>query len=720
MGTLAIFVPEKIHLHDHRNASDEVSIIVPSVEDGSNTLWSIMYDDKITPSDIIKRLAMREKYKDDETRLRVLLEEDVQIEDIVEEVCSRSLKINVVTSRNLEVEGQATVTSILCPNHSIDGFRDEVTDVTVTHMVALINNKFPFEHNSWSGGVKAVDAKRLQEVGDDVGLVDENARGSNFQPDSFSPYHTAVPESHVGHSGSTGAPSEDVEARVLQVVGSLKSHFDTVLSGVKNSLSEEIKQLKDMLLRYTKDDRSWSPHFSTEPEEDGQRCPPSRMEAIPETSPPPLRSTFGEHVDGGLASGTQPGRNHMIMDQHNVGPSSPPLPFVATCSVQPALHSTVGGTGDGDVPAPPQAPPLTALSKSFQSTSKDIQFGDQSASDDEDISLAQLRRKMKVSTTGHILSSTTVDVPSEHAGEASNQILTHLEETGFPPNSHYHFPLFKGDGDDVATCLPAIPRKSTRLRKRANRYTPPVDGGKKTKLNIAETEQTVEKIVQMDAELPQASTHDPIGTLLSGFSPFVGLNAFRVAAFQNVTATQFDCNGGEGATISNVVFKDVFHGTRPLHFEAADMVVSFIRHRNLVEGSHRFEFLPSVFLRSLIREFRQAQNPGCSSAFNFTTTNVENALHPISVIFPELVKRYGGPHPRPGVLTECMPVERLDINLLCEITGLSCVASVILLELHATKKLHLCEHITEGCIRTAGERYAVEAFATFNPQLLAP
>lgn len=208
---------------------------------------------------------------------------------------------------------QATVTSILCPNHSIDGFRDEVTDVTVTHMVALINNKFPFEHNSWSGGVKAVDAKRLQEVGDDVGLVDENARGSNFQPDSFSPYHTAVPESHVGHSGSTGAPSEDVEARVLQVVGSLKSHFDTVLSGVKNSLSEEIKQLKDMLLRYTKDDRSWSPHFSTEPEEDGQRCPPSRMEAIPETSPPPLRSTFGEHVDGGLASGTQPGRNHMIM-----------------------------------------------------------------------------------------------------------------------------------------------------------------------------------------------------------------------------------------------------------------------------------------------------------------------------------------------------------------------------------------------------------------------
>ncbi|XP_013600978.1 PREDICTED: uncharacterized protein LOC106308365 [Brassica oleracea var. oleracea] len=616
---------------------------------------------------------------------RVLLEEDVQIEDIVEEVCSRSLKINVVTSRNLEVEGQATVTSILCPNHSIDGFRDEVTDVTVTHMVALINNKFPFEHNSWSGGVKAVDAKRLQEVGDDVGLVDENARGSNFQPDSFSPYHTAVPESHVGHSGSTGAPSEDVEARVLQVVGSLKSHFDTVLSGVKNSLSEEIKQLKDMLLRYTKDDRSWSPHFSTEPEEDGQRCPPSRMEAIPETSPPPLRSTFGEHVDGGLASGTQPGRNHMIMDQHNVGPSSPPLPFVATCSVQPALHSTVGGTGDGDVPAPPQAPPLTALSKSFQSTSKDIQFGDQSASDDEDISLAQLRRKMKVSTTGHILSSTTVDVPSEHAGEASNQILTHLEETGV--------------------------------------------------------------------------------------SLFV---AFRVAAFQNVTATQFDCNGGEGATISNVVFKDVFHGTRPLHFEAADMVVSFIRHRNLVEGSHRFEFLPSVFLRSLIREFRQAQNPGCSSAFNFTTvsgvslpsirrwcvdidvlycpfqidgqhwvgvsidlkqwcihvldcntacvseTNVENALHPISVIFPELVKHYGGPHPRPGVLTECMPVERLDINLLCEITGLSCVASVILLELHATKKLHLCEHITEGCIRTAGERYAVEAFATFNPQLLAP
>lgn len=46
---------------------------------------------------------------------------------------------------------------------------------------------------------------------------------------------------------------------------------------------------------------------------------------------------------------------------------------------------------------------------------------------------------MKVSNTGHILSSTTVDVPSEHAGEASNQILMHLEETGVSLFVNWYF-----------------------------------------------------------------------------------------------------------------------------------------------------------------------------------------------------------------------------------------------------------------------------------------
>ncbi|CDY48400.1 BnaAnng09690D [Brassica napus] len=63
-----------------------------------------------------------------------LVNEELPIEDIVDAVCARSVKINVVTVQNLELIGQASVRSILCDGSDIPPFPDKVEDMAVAHM----------------------------------------------------------------------------------------------------------------------------------------------------------------------------------------------------------------------------------------------------------------------------------------------------------------------------------------------------------------------------------------------------------------------------------------------------------------------------------------------------------------------------------------------------------------------------------------------------------
>ncbi|KAG2275453.1 hypothetical protein Bca52824_058008 [Brassica carinata] len=80
-----------------------------------------------------------------------LVNDELPTEDIVDGVCARSVKINVVTVQNLELIGQATVCSILCEVSDIPPIQDEVEDLQVAHMVSLIRDGFPFEINTWHG-----------------------------------------------------------------------------------------------------------------------------------------------------------------------------------------------------------------------------------------------------------------------------------------------------------------------------------------------------------------------------------------------------------------------------------------------------------------------------------------------------------------------------------------------------------------------------------------
>ncbi|WZZ12169.1 hypothetical protein YC2023_105258 [Brassica napus] len=181
--------------------------------------------------------------------------------------------------------GQASVRSILCPDHDIERFDDEVDDLSVCHMVSLIKEDFPFEINSWLGGVKANEAKKPKYPLEDC--LDDPP-GSTFPPAGSQP--TIAPSGGStmdvedcldGPRGSqpTHAPSGDgdgggggstmdvesllrlatdaFEERAVSMFAgytlSVKDHFDQVTSSLKELVWGELAELKRMLRHDIKD-----------------------------------------------------------------------------------------------------------------------------------------------------------------------------------------------------------------------------------------------------------------------------------------------------------------------------------------------------------------------------------------------------------------------------------------------------------------------------------
>ena len=131
---------------------------------------------------------------------------------------------------------------------------------------------------------------------------------------------------------------------------------------------------------------------------------------------------------------------------------------------------------------------------------------------------------------------------------------------------------------------------------------------------------------------------------------------------------------------------------------------------------------------------------------------LETLLNPIVRLMPLLIRRNGGKDLNEAAMESTMPITRLDLPFCCEPTGvtvplyvpnlyricvprhniffslasfrvyiyarLSCVATHILLELHATDNMQQVANLSEETIAIAAQTYAVEAFAAFNPEHL--
>lgn len=119
-------------------------------------------------------------------------------------------------------------------------FPDDENDDEVNHMVALIQDDFPFEHNSWRGGVKADEAElnvtSLSDSEDEACGYEVDSRGplprEQCQPsgtrDSHAPDGEPESRPEMDRGGGVGISSRQMEEILTRVADTVEGRATAV------------------------------------------------------------------------------------------------------------------------------------------------------------------------------------------------------------------------------------------------------------------------------------------------------------------------------------------------------------------------------------------------------------------------------------------------------------------------------------------------------------
>lgn len=138
---------------------------------------------------------------------------------------------------------EANVRSLLCEGSDIPPFPDEVDDFEVGNLLALIREDFPFELNTWRGGVKATDARQGRGVGGTSGIDGEDGvaddphapnRNSNI------PQNARMPRDGVDVDRMVRAAADAVVAQAMPM-------FEGYAVNIKSQLMREISVFRDAI-----------------------------------------------------------------------------------------------------------------------------------------------------------------------------------------------------------------------------------------------------------------------------------------------------------------------------------------------------------------------------------------------------------------------------------------------------------------------------------------
>uniref|UniRef100_A0A0D3BMN7 DUF1985 domain-containing protein n=1 Tax=Brassica oleracea var. oleracea TaxID=109376 RepID=A0A0D3BMN7_BRAOL len=164
-----------------------------------------------------------------------LADSTLSSEEIISRVVDRKVVVNIVSAKTVDQLGQAYVRSLISTDEEGEdlyrGLGDK-EDTSVDTMVALIDDDYPFEHNTWSGGVKAdepVEKDNAHHGGVESGGYPGDPRGKSSANPSGAP--------HGGESfhfdvqtllrRAADAYEEKVIAMYEGYILSLKGHFNS-------------------------------------------------------------------------------------------------------------------------------------------------------------------------------------------------------------------------------------------------------------------------------------------------------------------------------------------------------------------------------------------------------------------------------------------------------------------------------------------------------------
>ncbi|CAF2054337.1 BnaC06g02040D [Brassica napus] len=187
----------------------------------------------------------------------LLDDESKSSEDIVNELLDRKFSVNVVSAKAVDQKGQAFVRSLIRSDEAGEELYrglEDTEDEAVDHLIALARDDYPFEHNTWIGGVKADDVKvkKGHPLPIDEHEPEETDREYGQQGGGDDVVHSGEgrgqPSMRQGEAPIGGRPtSAGVGDLVRQVAEAFEAQllpmFEGYMVSMKDHISEELSKL---------------------------------------------------------------------------------------------------------------------------------------------------------------------------------------------------------------------------------------------------------------------------------------------------------------------------------------------------------------------------------------------------------------------------------------------------------------------------------------------
>ncbi|KAL0682536.1 hypothetical protein Bca4012_049383 [Brassica carinata] len=618
-----------------------------------------------------------------------LADSTLSSEEIISRVVDRKVVVNIVSAKTVDQLGQAYVRSLI----SIDEEGEDLyrglggkEDTSVDTMVALIDDDYPFEHNTWSGGVKADEVKLKKGHAQTSESSDENVP-EPVEKDNA--HHGGVesggyPGDPRGKSSAnpSGAPhggesfhfdvqtllrraADAYEEKVIAMyegyILSLKGHFNSEVGGLRTDLQAATSAIAHLEIKVTGEfdkinqllksrlrGADMGPTYGFSPERHsspfpGQNDDFNNSEVNPDrpTTHTGASDGMGTHTkfvstqrDGEDVAGTgtaSVGLGQNLDEGEMGGGLSPGKQTDSTDGVE--FRAETGGEHRGDAhighdPINVENPsPLVNVASPYNADA---------ANPPSRVDVVRLSRNVISSQNDQVNVSSEFRIDDPLSGVV-NKILAEagVDKDPLRPST--------GSGTDVPqTSADVILDKVGLDGVHDDRGEAAVV---KKGEDVDEDDVTITKVQagrgNTDAACGQADggrrfsrrthtstkSYTPPAPTVRGFSPFTPPTPAAREAFLKIMAEAKSNAPSLGSVISIASLDDVFNCTGVCSYEAVDRVVGWIRKRRDSNPSSKFDFIPPTFFMDLIRSYPAFEAMQDKAAFTFPMSLRSQFMH---------------------------------------------------------------------------------------------
>ncbi|KAG2332157.1 hypothetical protein Bca52824_003337 [Brassica carinata] len=184
-------------------------------------------------------------------------DESKSSEDIIDELLDRKFSVNVESAKGVGQKGQVTFSKTDEAGEVLYRGLEDKEVGAVDHLVGLVGDEYPFEHNTWTGGVKADDLKvqkghpRATEPSDSLEYEDmdreyRQQRGGNdvvHSREGRDQPSMRQDEAHIGGRPSSSGVADLVRQAAEAYEAQMLPVFEGYMVSMKDHISNELSKV---------------------------------------------------------------------------------------------------------------------------------------------------------------------------------------------------------------------------------------------------------------------------------------------------------------------------------------------------------------------------------------------------------------------------------------------------------------------------------------------